>query len=58
MRRSKFAWTFAGLAVALFLALMFLIVWPVNADVIQFPYLSVEPDWLIKYYFDGRTVKV
>lgn len=58
MSRYRFGWTFAGLAVATFLALMFLIVWPVKADVIEIPYLSVAPDWLIKYYFDGRTVKV
>jgi len=56
--RSKFGWTVATLAITFFFALMLLIAWPVNADEVVIPYLSVEPDWLIRYYFDGRTVKV
>jgi len=56
--RSKFAWTLAALSIAFFLFLMLLIVIPVRADEWVVPYLSVEPDWLIRYYFDGRTVKM
>lgn len=56
--RSKFGWTVATIAVTFFFALMFLITFPVKANEWMIPYLSVEPDWPIRYYFDGRTVKV
>lgn len=56
--RSKFVWTVAALSLTFFFTLMLLIAWPVNADEWVIPYLSVEPDWLVRYYFDGRTVKV
>lgn len=56
--RSKFAWTLAALSITFFLFLMLLIVIPVRADEWVIPYLSVEPDWPIRYYFDGRTVKM
>jgi len=55
---SKFGWTVATIAVTFFFALMFLIAFSAKADELVLSYLSVEPDWLIRYYFDGRTVKV
>ena len=56
--RCKFGWTVAAIAVTFFFALMFLIAFPAKADEVVLPYLSVEPEWLIRFYFDGRTVKV
>jgi len=55
---SKFGWTVATIAVTFFFALMFLIAFSAKADELVLSYLSVEPDWLIRYYFDERTVKV
>ena len=56
--RSKFGGTVAAISVTFFFALMFLIAFPAKADEVVLPYLSVEPEWLIRFYFDGRTVKV